>query len=112
MYNPIIDISSQIYTEITKDMEGKIISKIKNEYNIDIDKNELKKLLKGDRRQYSKGYTDGYADGYREAKSKFMSLLEHVTFKVIDDTLEEWDEQVREELGVKEDEEIEEEEEE
>lgn len=55
---PIKLIETQMRTEI----ENEIFRAIK-EVGVDVNKEELEKALRYDRRQYSKGYKDGYEDG-------------------------------------------------
>lgn len=91
MYESPLNAETKIVSEIQKDIEGKIAAKIKTDYNIEVDQEELIKALNYDRRQYSKGYEDGYVDGYEAARNKFESLLEHGFTTTIRDALERWE---------------------
>lgn len=76
MYESPLNVATRLATEVEKDLEGKITAKIKKEYNIEVDREELIKALNYDRKQYAKGYEDGYSDGYQAAKEKFIRLIE------------------------------------
>ena len=60
-----------------KELEDGIVQKL-NYYDINIDKEELKKALQYDRDQYEKGVVDGYRDAYEhffEVREEIESLL-------------------------------------
>ena len=58
MYKSPIDI---IYGQLETQLEGEIMKAV-YKYDINIDKEELVRLLNNDRDQYNKGYADGRSD--------------------------------------------------
>jgi hypothetical protein len=58
MYKSPIDI---IYGQLETQLEGEIMKAV-YKYDINIDKDELIRLLNNDRDQYNKGYADGRSD--------------------------------------------------
>lgn len=73
MYRSPIELimDSSPVEEIRQDSEGLIVKALLN-IGVDIDKDELIKLLKGDRDSYNQGYKDGYD----AAIAKIMEALE------------------------------------
>ena len=68
-YESPIRLITELENKIIEDqMEG--IYKAVISYQIDISKDELFKLLYGDRKQYDKGYSDGRADAIKHGRWK------------------------------------------
>ena len=60
MYKSPIEV---IYGQVKTQMEGDIFKAVQN-YDINVDKDELIKALAYDRNQYDKGYTAGHRDAF------------------------------------------------
>lgn len=56
--SPIRLITDEYALKLIEDEEQNIVKAV-CKYGIDIDKDELFKLVSGDRKQYDKGYADG-----------------------------------------------------
>ena len=65
--SPIRLITDEYALRLIEDEERNIIKAVAN-YGINIDKDELVKLINNDRKQYEKGY----ADGWREMKKSLV----------------------------------------
>lgn len=61
--SPVTLFYQQAAESITQDQENKIMTEIKYQMAVDINKEELLKALKYDRDQYDKGYKDGFSAG-------------------------------------------------
>lgn len=59
--SPIRLITDEYALKLIEDEEQNIVKAVCN-YGIDIDKDELVKLIHNDRKQYDKGYADGWRD--------------------------------------------------
>ena len=59
MYNSPITIYENIIQQEIREKEDKIVSEIKSQIAVDVNKVELIKALNYDRHQYEKGYKDG-----------------------------------------------------
>lgn len=75
-YNSPIDI---IYGQVQMDFDGKVVSAVQ-QFDINVDREELIKALQYDRGQYEKGY----ADGCKETADKFATMLKDVLVKAYD----------------------------
>ena len=64
MWKSPIDI---FRTEIEMHVEADVIRAV-SKYNVNVDKDELFKLLRGDRESYERGYDDGYDAGFNASK--------------------------------------------
>ena len=92
MYKSPIEIEDEIFTQIERDQENKIISKVCMVMNVNVDKDELIKALSYDRDQYAKGYNEGYEAGEKSAREKFCKILEYTLTDAINAAIKEWDE--------------------
>ena len=74
MYKPPIDISmtEAIVEQLGATRDDKIMAKISQQLEVNVDKHELVRALVYDRGQYDKGYKDGYDD----ALLQFVDFLE------------------------------------
>ena len=78
--SPIELITSNIMTEIKEFQEEQIYKAIQN-VGVNVDKDELKKALLYDRRQYQKGYEDGIKEGMK----RFAAIIkEEISFWIYD----------------------------
>lgn len=78
MYKSPIEIINKIAEKASKALDDKVESAIQSyeaTYDVAINRDELLKALKYDRRQYDKGYNDGYEDGYAKAIEDVSELL-------------------------------------
>lgn len=76
MYKPPIELTYQYnLINILQEDEGLIV-KACVDVGVNVDKDELVSLLKGDRDSYDRGYKDGYD----AATAKIMEALESDTF--------------------------------
>lgn len=66
-YESPIRLVTEIENKIIEDQEKGIYKAVLS-YRIDISKDELFKLLYGDRKQYDKGYSDGRADATKHGR--------------------------------------------
>ena len=66
-YESPIRLVTEIENKIIEDQEEGVYKAILA-YKIDISKDELFKLLYGDRKQYDKGYSDGRADATKHGR--------------------------------------------
>ena len=64
MWKSPIDI---FRTEIEMQVANDVVKAV-SKYNVTVDKDELFKLLQGDRESYERGYDDGYDAGFNENK--------------------------------------------
>jgi len=96
MYKSPITLTDRLVSEITKKQDDQITAAVRHEININIDKEELIKVLKYDRDQYDQGYKDGYQEGYKSARDKFLDILNysisHTISDAITDALKRYDE--------------------
>lgn len=78
MYESPINIISQMVDEhikeIHKQEETAVMTEITKKIGVDIDKDELIRVLNYDRNQYEKGFFDGMMSGRREVESKLVHL--------------------------------------
>lgn len=69
-----------VITNAIKSIDSEIdngILKVVMEHGIIVDKEELIKALKYDRKQYDKGYKDGYKDGIKKLCDRLGFIFEH-----------------------------------
>lgn len=72
-YESPIRLVTEIENKIIEDQkEG--VYKVVLAYKIDISKDELFRLLHGDRQQYEKGFSDGYAKGIADAAAQAEAI--------------------------------------
>ena len=72
-YESPIRLVTEIENKIIEDQkEG--VYKVVLAYKIDISKDELFRLLHGDRQQYAKGFSDGYAKGIADAAAQAEAI--------------------------------------
>ena len=74
MYDPIIEVTTQMQEEIDRQLGDAVVARLKVNYAIDVQPDELIKALAYDRDQYHKGYQDGY----RRAYKKFAELYGNI----------------------------------
>lgn len=67
-YESPIKLITDLNYKLTEDQERNIVKAVCS-YGIDISKDELFKLLYGDRKQYEKGFADGYSKGTADANA-------------------------------------------
>ena len=91
MYKSPIEITHKIVSEVSRDKENKIVAKVKDITNINIDKDELIKALQYDCDQYVKGYNEGYIEGEKAARERFCNILEYTLSESINYAIKEWD---------------------
>ncbi len=72
-YESPIRLVTEIENKIIED-EKEGVYKAVLAYKIDISKDELFKLLHGDRQQYEKGFSDGYAKGTADAAAQAEAI--------------------------------------
>lgn len=72
-YESPIRLATEIENKIIED-EKEGVYKAVLAYKIDISKDELFKLLYGDRKQYEKGFADGYAKGTADAAAQAEAI--------------------------------------
>ena len=77
-YESPIQLVTEIENKIIED-EKEGVYKAVLAYKIDISKDELFKLLYGDRKQYDKGFADGYAKGTADAEPRRCEDCKHGT---------------------------------
>ena len=65
--SPIELIVEDMFRLYTEKIENGITAKVESVCGIEIDKDELLKLLTGDRDTYAQGYNNGYENGYNAA---------------------------------------------
>lgn len=75
-YESPIRLVTEIENKIIEDQERNIYRAVVS-YGIDIGKDELFKLLYGDRKQYEKGFADGYAKGTADAEPRRCEDCKH-----------------------------------
>lgn len=68
-YESPIKLITDLNYKLIEDQERNIYRAVCS-YGVDISKDELFKLLYGDRKQYEKGFADGYAKGIAEAAAQ------------------------------------------
>lgn len=64
--SPIRTKAVQIYDDVVRLLDDKIMEEIVRVLNVTVDKDELVKALAYDREQYRDGYRHGYDEGYRD----------------------------------------------
>lgn len=72
-YESPIRLATEIENKIIEDQEKNIYKAVLT-YKIDISKDELFRLLHGDRQQYEKGFSDGYAKGTADAAAQVEAI--------------------------------------
>lgn len=70
-YEPPIEILTD---ELNTRLEDGVMTAVQK-VCINVDKEELIKMIKGEREQYSKGYSNGYAQGYEDGIAETMRKL-------------------------------------
>ena len=76
--SPIKMYVSQMVKQVEKAREDEILHTIREEYAIDVDKEELIKALNYDREQYDKGFREGYNKGYEQAIEFVISQIRKI----------------------------------
>lgn len=76
MYKPPIELTYQYKVKEMLQQEEGLIVKACMDVGVKVDKDELVRLLKGDRDSYDRGYKDGYD----AATAKIMEALESDIF--------------------------------
>lgn len=71
MYKSPIEI---IETQMRMEYENGVLKCVQNFFP-NVDKDELYKALRYDRRQYDKGYADGYAEGTKEVADRLKQWV-------------------------------------
>ena len=69
--SPIEVMTRQLSEKIIEDRENRIMLQVNEQLGVNVDKEELIKALKYDRRQFDAGYMTGYKAGCREYKRSF-----------------------------------------
>ena len=72
-YESPIRLITELENKIIEDQKEGIYKAVLS-YQIDIDKDELFKLLYGDRKQYEKGFADGYSKGTADAAAQAEAI--------------------------------------
>lgn len=72
-YESPIRLVTEIENKIIEDQKEGVYKAVLA-YKIDISKDELFKLLYGDRKQYEKGFSDGYAKGTADAAAQAEAI--------------------------------------
>lgn len=72
-YESPIKLITDLNYKLIEDQERNIYKAVCS-YGIDISKDELFKLLYGDRKQYEKGFSDGYAKGTADAAAQVEAI--------------------------------------
>ena len=72
-YESPIRLVTEIENKIIEDQERNVYRAVVS-YGIDISKDELFKLLYGDRKQYEKGFADGYAKGTADTAAQAEAI--------------------------------------
>ena len=76
--SPITGFVSNIVEQFEKAREDEICATIKEQYAIDVNREELIKALNYDRGQYNKGYSDGYKEAERLYARKWIPVSERL----------------------------------
>ena len=69
--SPIEVMTRQISEQIIEEREGRIMLQVNEQLGVNVDKEELMKALKYERRQFDAGFMTGYKAGCREYKRSF-----------------------------------------
>ena len=72
-YESPIRLATEIENKIIEDQKEGVYKAVLT-YKIDISKDEMFKLLCGDRKQYEKGFSDGYAKGITDAAAEAEAI--------------------------------------
>lgn len=76
MYNsPITLIAGDFSSQLSEAIDGQVMCKIKQEYGINVNKEELINALAYDRNQYDTGYVDGKEAAYKNVIGAFSMYI-------------------------------------
>ena len=77
MYNSPITIFENVMQQQIQEKEDKIVSEIKSQIAVDVNKVELIKALNYDRHQYEQGYKDGIEAERQRWTDNLVNLMNH-----------------------------------